>query len=60
MLSECLSRGWSTMSEEGEESFYTKVEKLVVTVLKRVPRYFRHGVGTTEGFPRNSKVKAYR
>jgi hypothetical protein len=29
---ECLSRGWSYMSEEGEGGFYTNPEKLAVTV----------------------------
>jgi hypothetical protein len=43
-----LSRGWSAMSEEGEGGFYTRAQKLAVTVLERIPsvlpiwcRYYR-------------------
>jgi hypothetical protein len=48
------------MSEEGEGGFYTKAENYLLLCWNEYPRYFQHGVGTTEGFPRNSTVKAYR
>jgi hypothetical protein len=55
-----MSRGWSAMSEEGEEGFYTRAQKLAVTMMDRIPSVLPTRCQYYRGVSKNLTVEPHR